>query len=869
MLPGPALSLAGRVVHSSEAAQAAFGLARLWLSYELRNLALFGLFLAGSGLVLLLSHRRRESAWQPLALALIVADLFVAGYGFNPAADPRLADFTPPSVAWLQRDRSPYRITSFGPANTLWPNTAMLFGIQDVRGYDSIIPRQYVETLNQIEDQLGMLLYNRIKPLDRPGSLDAPLLNLLGVKYVLSEDRLNHPGYRLVYDDEVLIYENERVLPRAFVVPRGQVLPRAQVLASLSHFDPTQVVLLEANGEQEVDATRNTQHAILSNSVPITRYTPNQVELDVSGAAGWLVLADSFFPGWKAYATVAGQPGEQELTIWRADGNFRAVKLPAGATHLRFTYSPMSLKLGLYLSFMAIVCLVLAAGYWLWGRLYQAESLDIQAREGEAVRRVARNSLAPMVTSLVNKVIDFAFAALMLRILGPTLAGRYYFAVVVIGYLDIFTNFGLNLLLIREVARDWVQANRYLSNTTALRLILWLASLPVLGVFLVVWRGLGNLPDDTAWAIGLLMLALVPSNLAAALSSLFNAFERMEYPAGITTLTTLLKVGLGVLVLLVGWGFVGLAGVSIVTNLVTAAILGRLAIRQFFRPRFEFDPGFVRRMVGVSYPLMLNHLLQTLFFKVDVTLLQPLKGDAVVGWYSTAYKWIDALLIIPAYFTMAIFPLMSRYAATAQDSLRRAYVLAVRLLVMIALPVAVLTTFIADELILILGGPEYLPHGAIALQIMIWFLPFSFVNGVTQYVLIALDQQRWITKTFALAAAFNIGANLLFIPHFSYPAAAAITIASEWVLLVPWTWNVRQHLGPLPWPAIVVRPALAAAGMALSLWLLRPVSLWIAVPAAGLVYLALLVALGTFNAEDRALIRRLLPERLKVGRLKV
>jgi O-antigen/teichoic acid export membrane protein len=361
----------------------------------------------------------------------------------------------------------------------------------------------------------------------------------------------------------------------------------------------------------------------------------------------------------------------------------------------------------------------------------------------------------------------------------------------------------------------------------------------------------------------------VPSNLAAALSSLFNAYERMEYPAGITTFTTLLKVGLGVLVLLIGWGFVGLAGVSIVTNLATAVILGRLAVRQFFQPRFEFDSGFVRRMVGISYPLMLNHLLQTLFFKVDVTLLQPLKGDTVVGWYSTAYKWIDALLIIPAYFTMAIFPIMSRYAATAQDSLRRAYVLAVRLLVMIGLPIAVLTTFVADELILILGGPEYLPHGAIALRIMIWFLPFSFVNGVTQYVLIALDQQRWITKTFALAAAFNIGANLLLIPRFSYPAAAAITIASEWVLLVPWTWSVQQRLGPLPWPAIVVRPVLAAAGMATALWLLRPASLWIAVPVASLVYLALLVALGTFGAEDRALIRRLLPERLEVGRLKV
>ena len=478
----------------------------------------------------------------------------------------------------------------------------------------------------------------------------------------------------------------------------------------------------------------------------------------------------------------------------------------------------MSVKLGLYLSFMAVILVMLAAGYWLWGWLYRAESLEAGEQEGEVVHRVARNSVAPMTTSLVNKAIDFAFAALMLRILGPTLAGRYYFAIVVVGYLDIFTNFGLNLLLIREVSRDHTQANRYLGNTTALRLILWVISLPVLALFLLVWGNSGNLTRDTAVAIVLLMLSLIPSNLAAALSSVFNAFERMEYPAGITTLTTLVKVGLGVLALLLGWGFVGLAGVSIVANLVTVAILARLVVRHFFRPRLQLEPRFAWSLVFVSYPLMLNHLLQTFFFKVDVMLLQPIQGDTVVGWYSTAYKWIDALLIIPAYFTMAIFPLMSRYATSAQDSLRRTYVMALRLLVMIALPIAVLTTFIADVLILILGGRAYLPQSAIALRIMIWFLPFSFVNGVTQYALIALDEQRWITKTFAVAAAFNIGANLILIPRFSYVGAALVTIVSEWVLMVPWLWLTRTHLGPLPWPLIVVRPALAAAGMAGALW---------------------------------------------------
>ncbi|NIV32367.1 MAG: oligosaccharide flippase family protein, partial [Anaerolineae bacterium] len=103
-----------------------------------------------------------------------------------------------------------------------------------------------------------------------------------------------------------------------------------------------------------------------------------------------------------------------------------------------------------------------------------------------------------------------------------------------------------------------------------------------------------------------------------------------------------------------------------------------------------------------SFPLMINLMLATIFFRIDVLLLKPMKGDTVVGYYSAALKYVDGLLIIPQYFTQAIFPLMSRYAATSRDSLLRAYVLSLRLLLIIALPIAAAMPFIAEGLIMVL-----------------------------------------------------------------------------------------------------------------------------------------------------------------------
>ena len=104
---------------------------------------------------------------------------------------------------------------------------------------------------------------------------------------------------------------------------------------------------------------------------------------------------------------------------------------------------------------------------------------------------------------------------------------------------------------------------------------------------------------------------------------------------------------------------------------------------------------------------------------------------------------------------------MSRYADTSKESLTRAYLLSLRLLQMLAIPIAVGTPFIAQDLILILGGQAFLPDGAIVLQLLIWFLPFSFINQVTQYVLIAIDQQRFLTKAFIIGVTFNVVTNLI------------------------------------------------------------------------------------------------------------
>ena len=864
--------LAERVMYRLALAPRAFSDGGMFYSYQFRNLLIFALALFLSGLLLSLRARfRLLASWGALAVILILGELFIIGKPFFAAVEPALVGYSTPAIEFLQSDPDLYRITSYvgGSEKTFNANAGMFYGISDARGYDSIIPRQYADYMGIIQEQ-SELQYNRIAPIydTHADALDSPLLDALNVKYVLTNKRhaITTSGYTLVYDDEIRIYRNEEAMPRAFLVPRAISIQDAEERRrALSTLNPREVVILE---EAREGAPAESVAPDFDHQVEAIEYTPNEVTITVQAPIPcFLVLADSYFEGWLAFIrpTDARDPSlaEKSLHVYRANGAFRAVQIPAGRYVVRFKYSPNSVKFGLYLSFLSGIVLILTLGLWAWHRFYRESQDDT---DDATVQRVSKNTLAPIALNVVNKVIDMAFAMLMLRILGPVDAGRYSLAIVVIGWLDIFTNFGLNTLSTREVARDKTRANRYLSNTIALRVGLWGVSLPVLAAFFLLRRVTKPLDPATILAVSFFALGLLPSNISASLAAVFSAYERMEIPASVTTLTTLLKVTLGTVALIVGAGYVGLAAISIIVNIATAIVLYLLVRATLFRPRVELDWGFQKQMLSQSYPLMINLLLATLFFKVAVLLIEWLEAPRALGWYGAAYKYIDAAQIIPAYFTMALFPVISRYAATARDSLLRAYRLAIKLLLIVALPGALIGWALSTELITVLGGSQYLPHAAYILRVMIWYMPFGFINSVTQYVLIALNQQRFLTRAFAIGLAFNVAANLIFISRFGYIAAAFVTVASELALFVPFYVGVRKHLTRIPWIELAWKQLLSSLPLALMLLLLPHLYVVLSILAGLSLYVAGISFLHVFDREETDAVRSVLPlDRIKRG----
>jgi hypothetical protein len=153
---------------------------------------------------------------------------------------------------------------------------------------------------------------------------------------------------------------NIDALPRAYLVGRFHVCTGAEALDHIAHgdLDFRATVLLDRDPGMAPQAAEPAGYL----PATVTSYAAERVEIETSAPQErLLVLTDSYYPGWTA--RVDGALTE----ILRANGLYRAVRVPAGSHRVEFEYRPASLRWGAWISLVSCVVLVLVAvgGTWI------------------------------------------------------------------------------------------------------------------------------------------------------------------------------------------------------------------------------------------------------------------------------------------------------------------------------------------------------------------------------------------------------------------------------------------------------------------------------------------------------------------------
>ncbi len=294
-----------------------------------------------------------KAGFSTLILLLLTVDLVSAHLPLNPLVSEQFYTKEPDLADSIKSGRLYVDQTSFDNPNggqpppamiqqlwreALFPNTGTLYDISYVNGL-SALETQHQWFITELLQNLNP--HKQVRFFQLTGTRHFITHGGHGFESQLQEGNL--------IKTEKSLYEVTGFLPRAYMVGRCRIVAdrSESIEAALDmDFDPRQLVLLEQPAEGGSGGGGGTV-------IKHTYEGTNRIAVTVKSLGGWLILLDSFYPGWQAFIN------GQETAVLRANGFFKSIRLSPGTHDVLFVYRPSSFSWAKWVSLTSLLGLTI------------------------------------------------------------------------------------------------------------------------------------------------------------------------------------------------------------------------------------------------------------------------------------------------------------------------------------------------------------------------------------------------------------------------------------------------------------------------------------------------------------------------------
>jgi O-antigen/teichoic acid export membrane protein len=462
---------------------------------------------------------------------------------------------------------------------------------------------------------------------------------------------------------------------------------------------------------------------------------------------------------------------------------------------------------------------------------------------------------------LTSQVVTWGWTLLLTicvsRYLGAAALGKLHLAESLWAIMAMLMNFGMNTLLVKEVARTPARTPELFTTTLRVSSFFGVLSFALLALYVHVT----GYSSETVHVVYLIGIAGFIGQLGETCRATLQGLERMEYIAlasiASKAFTSVASVGL----LLMGQGVVLIAAVTIVsalmyllTQLVPLHRLHQLRLCGHERP--------VASLIRSSVPYFAIALLLASYQQMNTIIISLLVDEAAVGWYGAANKLFGTFLFIPVLFVTASFATVSRMHTDASELLPLWMRKSFHLLLVVGVPIGLGMIVIADSVVLLLFGNGFAKSGPV-LAVMGLAMIFTYQNILMANFLISTDRQFGLTLLISLAILATIVLDIMLVPWcqrtFDNGAiggalANLITEAGMFIgclrLLPKGTFGWTQT-------RIYGQVLLVGVIMVVTAWWLRHLFVAIPIVFSAVIYGGLLVALRLLPQEDWDVVKNL------------
>lgn len=421
---------------------------------------------------------------------------------------------------------------------------------------------------------------------------------------------------------------------------------------------------------------------------------------------------------------------------------------------------------------------------------------------------VHKNFALLAASNLLSPLFSMALVLAISRLQGAEVLGKYSLTMTVFVVGQSCATLGLPIVVTREVAKARSQANRYLVNAGAVNLPLLVLAIGV-GLVLLQWS-----VGDSALrqALGIMLVALLPSMIASYGESVLLGFERAGDFVAVNVGENVLRAGTGTVLVLLGYGIVALAVSALVLRLLTSGLLLVILRWRGVRLSAAIDRPLCRELLRGAPVLGAIPIANGFYARADVFLLTWLGTWTEVGLYSAALRVVDMSRTLAPAYGRALYPLLSRLRTESMDQFAAMTRRAIRSILLLVVPLALLLSGMAQPIMVLLYGAP-MAAGADALRILAWSLIPIVLAATLAQVLFAASRQALDLKVNLIAIVVSIVAGVGTIPHWgAVGGAATVLLSTSLYAVLQYLWVRGAVMDPSSLGLLGKLLAIALAG---------------------------------------------------------
>jgi O-antigen/teichoic acid export membrane protein len=467
---------------------------------------------------------------------------------------------------------------------------------------------------------------------------------------------------------------------------------------------------------------------------------------------------------------------------------------------------------------------------------------------GPVTRRTARNAAYMLTAEIFGKAATLLYTLLAARMLSQMDFGAFSYALSFATLLSIVPDWGFDVVVVQRSSRHPDRLPRLRSASLTWKTVI---GVPVMTVSAIL-ASLSRPTPEARTALYLMMAAALLDIYSNTNRSSAAALQRQGGMALALAVQRIVTAALAIAALALGYGLVGLTA-SYLTGSVIGLVATSLMLRRLGVPtRFgSVRWPELRELFTRAWWVGVGALVLMALFRVDMIILEAIRGDEAVAAYAAAYRLLETMTLFTWTIARAVLPVMS--SSSSLTRVRRGVEQGIAVAAFIYVPFAAVSLLEAPAVIRLLFGPTYADQSAPALR-WLAFAPLLF--AVAYYGVSALLSQGRSVRmlvTAGTATAVNIGLNLALIPSMAGTGAALATTLSYLVESVVVLWLCSPLTGHIRIWRPLLAPATAGLVMAAALTIL------------GLhIVLEVLLSGAAYLLVWTAIVRRSAPEQLAV-----